>query len=239
VPYVRSSLLSSEYDGQGGYVLVYMLIDTDGVLPPSTETVVKENSSTVPISGASPSLLRAIAQYGSLSAVARHAAELGFSEDEISKAASVSGQSTTPGAWTPYKAPTAKDPAVNLTQYQKGGGKTPQLSVPTDEEVAGMLAGALEDLPWWQQRKTSLPIENPLPATPVTPATPKAPTPGLSWGDVASAPKKPGAYQNPAVASTVGEIMGEMAQKAVQETTVMQTNALPGYRPIKLRPRTR
>jgi hypothetical protein len=232
MPYVRSSLISEEYDGAGNYNLVYLLVDTDGVLPPSAEQVTHSSGPQVTVGGASPSLMRAISKYGSLAAVAAHAEELGFSAGDIAVAAAVSGQSTTPGAWTPYKAPSAKDVPIDLNQFSKVTVREPDLTIYSDEELAAMAKGA--DIPWFGGGGIS--------ATPVIPqpvATPKLPTPGLQWGDVASTPRKPGAYANPAVASVVGEIMGEMAQKTAQQTTVMATNALPGYRPIKLRPRTR
>jgi hypothetical protein len=74
-----------------------------------------------------------------------------------------------------------------------------------------------------------------------TASAPKAITPGLLYGALASAPHRTvlSAPTSPAAADTVGEIMAEMATKEASGAATMQVNALPGYRPIKMRPRSR
>lgn len=109
-----------------------------------------------------------------------------------------------------------------------GAHRPSMLRTPTPEQIAAILSPAAAPAP-------VVPTESTL-TGPIAPHIMTA---------LANPPTKPGEFTPADLASqaakdTVSEIVAEMAkkQRAEEETTVMAAPALPGYTPIKLRPRT-
>jgi hypothetical protein len=115
----------------------------------------------------------------------------------------------------------------------------PSVGTPSEAILGTMADGTVSWNSDYAARNPKLaPVASVTPVAPVIPAAPR-----LAYGDVASRPTAPQTAtttaSNPLVASVINQVVSEMAAKDTSGTAVMATNTLPGYRPIKLRPRSR